>query len=131
MPLFRACAGHCPSRWGVRLKTCGGQRWKEREPCEEFCFTLPVISESKSVTIRPSSALPTRLSACRQPVCAARICGPTAGSVRRFLPDLIDMIWNRIIDPGKVFDLELPLDQAAAGYQAMDERRAIKVLLRP
>jgi len=51
--------------------------------------------------------------------------------VRRFLPDLIDLIWNRTIDPGKVFDLELPLEQAAEGYQAMDERRAIKVLLRP
>jgi threonine dehydrogenase-like Zn-dependent dehydrogenase len=51
--------------------------------------------------------------------------------VRRFLPDLIDLIWNRRIDPGKVFDLELPLDEAAAGYQAMDSRQAIKVLLRP
>ena len=51
--------------------------------------------------------------------------------VRRFLPELIDLIWNRQIDPGKVFDLELPLQQAAAGYQAMDQRRAIKVLLRP
>jgi threonine dehydrogenase-like Zn-dependent dehydrogenase len=51
--------------------------------------------------------------------------------VRRFLPKLIDLIWNRQIDPGKVFDLELPLEQAAVGYEAMDERRAIKVLLRP
>jgi threonine dehydrogenase-like Zn-dependent dehydrogenase len=50
--------------------------------------------------------------------------------VRRFLPDLIDRIWNRQINPGKVFDLELPLDETAAGYQAMDQRRAIKVLLR-
>jgi threonine dehydrogenase-like Zn-dependent dehydrogenase len=51
--------------------------------------------------------------------------------VRRFLPDLIDRIWTRQIDPGKVFDLELPLDEAAEGYQAMDTRQAIKVLLRP
>jgi threonine dehydrogenase-like Zn-dependent dehydrogenase len=51
--------------------------------------------------------------------------------VRRFLPELIDLIWNREINPGKVFDLELPLEQAAEGYQAMHERRAIKVLLRP
>jgi threonine dehydrogenase-like Zn-dependent dehydrogenase len=51
--------------------------------------------------------------------------------VRRFLPELIDLILNRQIDPGKVFDLELPLDDAAAGYAAMDERRAIKALLRP
>jgi threonine dehydrogenase-like Zn-dependent dehydrogenase len=51
--------------------------------------------------------------------------------VRRFLPELIDLIWNRRIDPGKVFDLSLPLEQAGEGYQAMDERRAIKTLLRP
>jgi threonine dehydrogenase-like Zn-dependent dehydrogenase len=50
--------------------------------------------------------------------------------VRRFLPELIDLIWNRQIDPGKVFDLSLPLEQAAEGYRAMDERRAIKALLR-
>jgi threonine dehydrogenase-like Zn-dependent dehydrogenase len=47
------------------------------------------------------------------------------------LRDLVDLIWNRQIDPGKVFDLELLLAQAAEGYRAMDERRAIKVLLRP
>jgi threonine dehydrogenase-like Zn-dependent dehydrogenase len=51
--------------------------------------------------------------------------------VRRFLPELIELIWNRQIDPGKVFDLTLPLEQAAAGYIAMDERRAIKTLLLP
>jgi threonine dehydrogenase-like Zn-dependent dehydrogenase len=50
--------------------------------------------------------------------------------VRRFLPELIELITNREIDPGRVFDLELPLDQAAEGYAAMDERRAIKTLLR-
>jgi threonine dehydrogenase-like Zn-dependent dehydrogenase len=51
--------------------------------------------------------------------------------VRRYLPKLIDLICNRRINPGKVFDLELPLEQAAEGYRAMDERRAIKALLRP
>jgi threonine dehydrogenase-like Zn-dependent dehydrogenase len=49
--------------------------------------------------------------------------------VRRFLPDLIPLICDRKIDPGKVFDLTLPLEQAAEGYKAMDERRAIKVML--
>jgi threonine dehydrogenase-like Zn-dependent dehydrogenase len=49
--------------------------------------------------------------------------------VRRFLPELIQQIWDRKIDPGKVFDLSLPLEQAADGYKAMDERRAIKVML--
>lgn len=51
--------------------------------------------------------------------------------VRRFLPDLIELVWDRKINPGKVFDLLLPLDQVAEGYRAMDERRAIKTLLRP
>src|SRR5260221_4356242 len=51
--------------------------------------------------------------------------------VRRFLPELIDLVWKEKINPGKVFDLTLPLDQVAEGYRAMDERRAIKALLRP
>jgi threonine dehydrogenase-like Zn-dependent dehydrogenase len=49
--------------------------------------------------------------------------------VRRFLPDLIDLIWNRKINPGRVFEKSLLLQDAAEGYRAMDERRAIKVLL--
>ncbi|GAA3709082.1 zinc-dependent alcohol dehydrogenase family protein [Zhihengliuella alba] len=49
--------------------------------------------------------------------------------VRRFLPELIDLIMRDEIDPGAVFDLELPLEQAAEAYRAMDERRATKVLL--
>ncbi|WP_168627215.1 zinc-dependent alcohol dehydrogenase family protein [Cryobacterium sp. BB307] len=49
--------------------------------------------------------------------------------VRRFLPELVDLIMSGEIDPGQVFDLTLPLEQAAEGYKAMDERRAIKVLL--
>jgi threonine dehydrogenase-like Zn-dependent dehydrogenase len=51
--------------------------------------------------------------------------------VRRFLPKLIELVWDRKINPGRVFDLTLPLDQVAEGYRAMDERRAIKALLRP
>ncbi|WP_404320852.1 zinc-dependent alcohol dehydrogenase family protein [Arthrobacter luteolus] len=51
--------------------------------------------------------------------------------VRRFLPDLIQRIWDRRIDPGRVFDLTLPLEDAAEGYRAMDQRRAVKVLLTP
>ncbi len=51
--------------------------------------------------------------------------------VRRYLPDLIKLVWKKKINPGKVFDLTLPLDQVAEGYRAMDERRAIKALLRP
>jgi threonine dehydrogenase-like Zn-dependent dehydrogenase len=49
--------------------------------------------------------------------------------VRRFLPELIDLIMTDQIDPGIVFDLTLPIERAAEGYKAMDERRATKVLL--
>ncbi|WP_330351010.1 zinc-dependent alcohol dehydrogenase family protein [Streptomyces sp. NBC_00582] len=51
--------------------------------------------------------------------------------VRGYLPDLIDRVLSGRINPGKVFDLTLPLDQVAEGYKAMDERRAIKTLLTP
>jgi threonine dehydrogenase-like Zn-dependent dehydrogenase len=51
--------------------------------------------------------------------------------VRRYLPKLIDLVLNEKINPGKVFDLVLPLEQVAEGYRAMDERRAVKALLRP
>ncbi|MFI9208349.1 zinc-dependent alcohol dehydrogenase family protein [Streptomyces sp. NPDC053253] len=51
--------------------------------------------------------------------------------VRAYLPDLIDRVLAGRINPGKVFDLTLPLDQVAEGYKAMDERRAIKALLKP
>ena len=51
--------------------------------------------------------------------------------VRRYLPKLIELVWDRKINPGKVFDLTLPMDQTAQGYRAMDERRAIKSLLYP
>ncbi|CAA9429257.1 MAG: Threonine dehydrogenase and related Zn-dependent dehydrogenases [uncultured Quadrisphaera sp.] len=51
--------------------------------------------------------------------------------VRRYLPDLVQRIWDRTIDPGRVFDLTLPLEQAAEAYEAMDQRRATKVLLTP
>ena len=51
--------------------------------------------------------------------------------VRRYLPELIELVLSRKIDPGKVFDLTLPLDRVAEGYRARDERRAIKTLLRP
>ena len=55
--------------------------------------------------------------------------GPAPG--RAFLPDLIDRTWSGTIKPGQVFDLTLPLDRAADGYRAMDERTAIKAMLQP
>lgn len=50
--------------------------------------------------------------------------------VRRYLPYLMDLVLGRTINPGRVFDLEVPLEDVAEGYRAMDERRAIKTLLR-
>ena len=49
--------------------------------------------------------------------------------VRRYMPQLISLVLDGTINPGEVFDLALPLERVAEGYQAMDERRAIKVLL--
>ena len=51
--------------------------------------------------------------------------------VRRYLPELLELVTSGSIDPGLVFDLTLPMDEVAEGYRAMDERRAIKVLLEP
>lgn len=51
--------------------------------------------------------------------------------VRAYLPDLLTRVLDGRIAPGRVFDLSLPLEEAAEGYAAMDERRAIKSLLRP
>ena len=51
--------------------------------------------------------------------------------VRKYLPKLIDLVMSGAITPGKVFDLTLPLEKVADAYRAMDERRAIKVLLQP
>jgi threonine dehydrogenase-like Zn-dependent dehydrogenase len=51
--------------------------------------------------------------------------------VRHYLPDLLHRVTSGNLDPSPVFDLSLPLAEVAEGYRAMDERRAIKVLLRP
>jgi threonine dehydrogenase-like Zn-dependent dehydrogenase len=51
--------------------------------------------------------------------------------VRRFLRQLVGLVFDGSIDPGKAFDLTLPLDAVAEAYRAMDERRAIKALLQP
>jgi threonine dehydrogenase-like Zn-dependent dehydrogenase len=51
--------------------------------------------------------------------------------VRKYLPELVDLVTSGAIDPSPVFDLSLPLSDVAEGYRAMDERRAIKVILTP
>jgi threonine dehydrogenase-like Zn-dependent dehydrogenase len=51
--------------------------------------------------------------------------------VRKYLPELLELTLSGAIDPGLVFDMTLPLEQSPEGYRAMDERRAIKVMLEP
>jgi threonine dehydrogenase-like Zn-dependent dehydrogenase len=51
--------------------------------------------------------------------------------VRAYVPDLLERVWDGRIDPGKVFDLTLPLSDVAEAYAAMDERRAVKTMLMP
>ena len=51
--------------------------------------------------------------------------------VRAYIDELLADVLSGTIEPGRVFDLTLPLDQVADAYAAMDERRAIKVLLGP
>lgn len=57
--------------------------------------------------------------------------GGGVAPVRQYLPQLRDDVLSGAIDPGAVFDLELPLSEVAEAYAAMDERRAIKSLVRP
>jgi hypothetical protein len=57
--------------------------------------------------------------------------GGGVAPVRAYIPDLLEDVLSGAIDPGRVFDLVLPLDQAPEAYAAMDERRSIKTMLRP
>src|SRR5947199_229435 len=66
-----------------------------------------------------------------KPGMTVAVVGDGPAPVRRFLPKLIDVVFTGKVDPGKGFDLALPLDQVAEGYRAMDERRAIKTLVQP
>jgi threonine dehydrogenase-like Zn-dependent dehydrogenase len=50
--------------------------------------------------------------------------------VRQYLPELLTDVLDGSIDPSPVFDLTVPLEDAALAYAAMDERRAIKAGLR-
>jgi threonine dehydrogenase-like Zn-dependent dehydrogenase len=88
----------------------------------------PTSNTSAPAGRKPSTSASRWPTAPRSPCCR-----PSArpAPVRRFLPDLIGRIESGVIDPGKVFDLTLPLGRAAEGYRAMDERRAIKTLLHP
>jgi threonine dehydrogenase-like Zn-dependent dehydrogenase len=57
--------------------------------------------------------------------------GGGVAPARAYIPELLPDVLSGAIDPGRVFDLTLPLSEVAEGYRAMDERRAVKVLLKP
>jgi threonine dehydrogenase-like Zn-dependent dehydrogenase len=57
--------------------------------------------------------------------------GGGVAPARAYLPELLGDVLAGTLDPGGVFDLELPLEQVPEAYAAMDERRAVKALLRP
>ncbi len=57
--------------------------------------------------------------------------GGGVAPVRGYIPELLADVLSGAIDPGRVFDLAMPLDQAPEAYAAMDERRSIKTMLRP
>jgi len=81
----------------------------------------PVPAGTSATSASPTaSSCPARNSSLRR----GSPCTADPPPVRRFLPQLVQLIEDKAIDPGKVFDLSLPLDQAAEGYRAMDERRA-------
>jgi hypothetical protein len=56
--------------------------------------------------------------------------GGGAAPVRIYIPELLDDVLQRRIDPGRVFDFETDLEGIVEAYAAMDERRAIKSLVR-
>ena len=112
----------------------------------------PVMCATRSGPTRRFSSQPMRSCGPSLSASAGRICGPSPhgvevpiedlfwpnlglrggpAPVRRYLPELLDLVTSGTIEPGLVFDLTLPMDQSPEGYRAMDDRRAIKVLLRP
>jgi threonine dehydrogenase-like Zn-dependent dehydrogenase len=124
---------------------CGSDLWPYRglQPVNgpqhmghEYCGVVVEVGSAVK-TVKPGQFcrglvrhfrqyLPTLQARLPVLVRAARIHAP----VRRFLPHLIDLVLTRKINPGKVFDQVLPIADVAEGYKAMDERGAIKTLLR-
>lgn len=50
--------------------------------------------------------------------------------VRRYLPELLEAVLAGAINPGRIFDFETDLEHVVDGYRAMDERRAVKAMVR-
>src|SRR5919205_754416 len=112
----------CARGRGAPRDRCGRRRLARVEPASASRHERRSLLRQRRSRRRGTSDGPV-LEPCSPPR------GPRAGAP---LPaGLIDLIWNRQIDPGKLFDLELPSDHPSAGYQPMDQREAIKVLPRP
>ncbi len=81
--------------------------------------------------VEPTDAVIRTVAAC---VCGSDLWRPAwrpGAGARVPAAPLLDLVWTRQINPGRVFDLDLPLSEVAEAYRAMDERRAIKAILRP
>ena len=108
-------------RRGLRDSNASGHRTR---CCSRLLRRGPAVRSASSACLTecPSTA----------PASSSRMCVFTAGlRLARYLPHLIDLVLQGAIDPGRVFDLVLPLEQVAEGYAAMDDRRAIKAMLQP
>lgn len=93
-------------------------RWTRRSRCHGPAGTIGYVGVPHGVTFEGQKLFFGQ----------KRMLGGPA-PVRRFLPDLMDRVMKGKIQPSKVFDLQLPLAEVAEGYKAMDERRAVKVML--
>jgi threonine dehydrogenase-like Zn-dependent dehydrogenase len=56
--------------------------------------------------------------------------GLRGGGARTYIPELLDDVLECRINPGRVLDFQTDLEGIAESYAAMDERRAIKSLVR-
>jgi threonine dehydrogenase-like Zn-dependent dehydrogenase len=116
------------STW-TRRQLIDGIRWRGTSGCAVAGCSrrLRLLASGVSATSASATVSSSTARSCSSPTSPCTATAP----VRGYLPHLIDLILRGEINPGKVFDLELPLGQAADAYRALDERRAIKVLLRP
>lgn len=100
--------------------------WARRSPCNRRSTRRGRVAGSGSWACPPVAELPVRQMFNSN----VGVVGGVA-PVRAYLPELLGEVLDGRLRPGAVFDLELPLASVADAYRAMDERRAIKVLLRP
>ena len=54
-----------------------------------------------------------------------------AAPARAYIEELLPDVLEGTIEPGRVFDRTVGLDEVPDGYRAMDDREALKVLIQP